>query len=55
MWKLLKGQKLELRDLYRLDVALENKFEFIRTAEDDELAALELEGIGIDAVRAFFC
>ena len=44
MWKLLKGQKLELKDLYRLDNALENKFEFIRTAENDELDVLELEG-----------
>ena len=44
MWKLLKGQKLELKDLYRLDNALENKFEFIRTAENDELDVLELDG-----------
>ena len=44
MWKLLKGQTLELKDLYRLDNALENKFEFIRTAENDELDVLELEG-----------
>ena len=44
MWKLLKGQKLELKDLYRLDNALENKFEFIRTADNDELDVLELDG-----------
>ena len=41
---MLKGQKLELKDLYRLDNALENKFEFIRTADNDELDVLELDG-----------